>query len=321
MHALITGGAGFIGSHLARLLLAQGHRVSVIDNLSTGAIENILDLKEHPRFTYTIDSIMQVPLLAELVDAADCIFHLAAAVGVQRIVDRPVETITTNIRGTEIVLELANKKQKKVLITSTSEVYGKSAELPFHEDGDLVMGATVRPRWSYACSKAIDEFLALAYGDAEGLPVVIVRLFNTVGPRQSGRYGMVIPRFVEQALAGQPLTVYGSGDQTRCFAHVADVTEALAALMDCPEAVGRVFNIGSQEEVSIRELAERVIARTGSASEIRKIPFSEAYNEAFEDMERRLPDLTRAGQTIGYRPTRDLDRILDDVIADQRAQA
>jgi UDP-glucose 4-epimerase len=320
MRILITGGAGFIGSHLAEHALQAGHHVTVIDNLSTGSFSNIKPLKSHPRFEYSIESIFNVPHLAELVDEADCIYHLAAAVGVQRIVDDPVGTITTNIRGTEIVLDLANKKKKTVLIASTSEVYGKSAAVPFREDGDLVLGATTRPRWSYACSKAIDEFLALAYAQAQKLPIIVVRLFNTVGPRQTGRYGMVIPRFATQALAGQPLTVYGSGDQTRCFTHVADVVGALARLMETPAAQGQVFNIGCTEEVSINQLAERIRARAGSASPIERIPFSQAYDENFEDMDRRIPCLDKIAALIGYQPTRNLDRIIDDVIEHMRKE-
>lgn len=314
MRALITGGAGFIGSHLAERLLADGWRVSVIDNLSTGSIHNIRHLKAQEKFSYVIDTIMNVPLLAEMVDEADHVYHLAAAVGVQRIVDNPVETITTNIRGTEIVLDLADKKKKKVLLASTSEVYGKSSQIPFSEEGDLVMGATSRPRWSYACSKAIDEFLALAYGKALQLPVVVARLFNTVGPRQTGRYGMVIPRFVGQGLSGEPIVVYGSGEQSRCFTHVADVVDALVRLMAAPEAEGQVFNVGSTEEVTINALAERIRARTGGRSEIRHISFTEAYNASFEDMDRRVPDLTKVAALIGYRPTRSLDTIIGDVI-------
>jgi UDP-glucose 4-epimerase len=315
MRVLITGGAGFIGSHLAEELLKAGHRVAVIDNLSTGSIRNIKHLKSNEAFSCSIESIMNVPHLAELVDEADCVYHLAAAVGVQRIVDDPVESITTNIRGTEIVLELAAKKQKKVLIASTSEVYGKSPHLPFREDGDLVLGATTRPRWSYACSKAIDEFLALAYGESRRQPIVVVRLFNTVGPRQTGRYGMVIPRFVVQALEGKPLIVYGSGEQTRCFAHVLDVVGALMTLMETDRSNGQVFNVGSQEEVSINTLAERIVKKTGGHSSIEHISFAEAYNENFEDMERRVPDLTKINLAIGYKPLRSLDRILEDVIA------
>lgn len=287
----------------------------MVDDLSTGSIRNIKDLKENPNFEYTIETIMNVPHLAELVDEADCVYHLAAAVGVQKIVDDPVGTITTNIRGTEIVLSLAEKKKKKVLITSTSEVYGKSAAVPFKEDGDLVLGATTRPRWSYACSKAIDEFLALAYGKAKEMPIVIVRLFNTVGPGQTGRYGMVVPRFVQQGLAGEKITVYGDGTQTRCFTHVRDVVGALARLMDTPGADGKVFNVGGTEEISILGLAKRVIEKTGGQSEIIKIPFSEAYNEDFEDMERRVPDISKIAELIGYAPRLSLEDILNDVIA------
>jgi UDP-glucose 4-epimerase len=321
MRALITGGAGFIGSHLSECLINKGYRVAVIDNLSTGSITNIKHLKSNPGFTYSIESIMKVSHLAEMVDEADCIYHLAAAVGVQRIVDDPVDTITTNIRGTEIVLDLAEKKGKKVLIASTSEVYGKSTQIPFSEDGDLVLGATKRPRWAYACSKAIDEFLALAYHKAKRLPVVVARLFNTVGPRQTGRYGMVIPRFVAQGLAGEPITVYGDGTQTRCFAHVTDVVDALVKLMETPKADGQVFNIGSTEEISIQTLAEKVRERTGGRSTIVHIPFTEAYDENFEDMDRRLPDLAKAHALIGYRPTRSIDGILDDVIGHMREES
>ncbi len=315
MRALVTGGAGFIGSHLCEHLLAKGYDVAVIDNLSTGAFRNIRHLRSNPRFSYSIESIMQVPHLTEMVDEADCIFHLAASVGVQRIVDDPVDTITTNIRGTEIVLELADRKKKKVLIASTSEVYGKSTQIPFQEEGDLVLGSTRRPRWSYACSKAIDEFLALAYHKAKKLPVVIARLFNTVGPRQTGRYGMVIPRFVAQGLRGEPITVYGDGSQTRCFTHVLDVVHAIEQLMASDSVNGQVFNIGSADEISIQELAEKVRAKTAGRSAITHVPFSEAYDETFEDMDRRVPDLTRIRKAIGYAPSRSLDQILDDVIA------
>ncbi|MBN1516444.1 GDP-mannose 4,6-dehydratase [Candidatus Sumerlaeota bacterium] len=315
MKYLITGGAGFIGSHLAEELLQDGCQVSVLDDLSTGSIRNIQQLKADSNFSYTIGSIMDLPLLAELIDDADAVFHLAAAVGVRRIVDDPVQTIVTNIRGTENVLEQADKKKKKVLLASTSEVYGKSAQLPFHEDGDIVIGPTCRPRWSYACSKAIDEFLALAYDKSRDLPTVIVRLFNTVGPRQTGRYGMVIPRFVRQALADEELTVYGDGEQTRCFAHVSDIVEALRKLMQHPQGRGKVINIGSQEEVTINQLAERVIARTGSQSVIKRIPFDVAYSADFEDMERRKPCLEAARQIIDYAPRRNLDVIIDDMAA------
>ena len=315
MRALITGGAGFIGSHLAEHLLENGHSVTVIDDLSTGSIKNIKHLKSHPKFEYSIESIMNVPHLTELVDEADCVFHLAAAVGVQRIVDDPVQTIIINIRGTEIVLDLADKKKKKVLITSTSEVYGKSAQLPFREDGDLVLGATSRPRWSYACSKAIDEFLALAFGKSHNLPVVIARLFNTVGPRQTGRYGMVIPRFVAQGLRGQPIIVYGDGEQTRCFSHVSDIVSALGKLMATPAANGRVINLGSQEEITIEQLAGEIIKSVESKSGIVYIPYEQAYEEGFEDMQRRVPDIAKINKLIGFRPTFTLSEIVKDIIA------
>lgn len=315
MKALITGGAGFVGSHLAEALLARGDEVHVIDNLSTGSIENIEHLKAEPRFHYVIDSIMNEPLLAELVDRVDVVFHLAAAVGVRLIVESPVNTIETNVHGTERVLKHANKKRKKVLITSTSEVYGK-ASAPFRESGDLVMGPTSKGRWSYACSKAIDEFLALAYHKERRLPVVVARLFNTVGPRQTGRYGMVIPNFVKQALLGHPLTVYGDGTQTRCFSYVTDIVGQLIALAEEPRAVGEVWNIGNdREEVTIRGLAERVKARTGTKSEIVLVPYDRAYEEGFEDMQRRVPDLSKIRALTGYEPKVSLDGILDRVIA------
>jgi len=318
--ALITGGAGFVGSHLAERLLAQGHEVFALDNLSTGSIDNLDHLKAEERFHYAIDSVTNEPLLAEMTDRADVVFHLAAAVGVRLIVESPVNTIETNVHGTELVLKMAEKKKKKVLVTSTSEVYGKTSNVPFREGDDLVMGATDKARWSYACSKAIDEFLALAYHREKGLPVVIARLFNTVGPRQTGRYGMVIPNFVRQALVGEPITVFGDGRQSRCFTYVSDVVGALVGLVEHPEAVGRVFNIGNDaEEISILDLAERVKARTGSDSEIRLIPYDEAYEAGFEDMPRRVPDLARIRQLIGYEPKVHLDEILDHVIAHFRA--
>ena len=319
MRVLITGGAGFIGSHLGEAYLERGDEVFILDDLSTGSIENIRHLKKHSRFHYTIDSVHNAPVVAELVDQCDLVFHLAAAVGVKLIVESPVRTIETNVHGTEVVLAQANKKKKPVLIASTSEVYGLSDQVPFREDGNLVMGATTKGRWSYACSKAIDEFLALAYWREQKLPTIIVRLFNTVGPRQTGRYGMVIPTFVNQALAGEPITVYGDGTQSRCFTHVADVVAALLKLADAPGAVGQVFNIGSTQEVSIGELAELVKAQTDSRSEIVQVPYSEAYEEGFEDMPRRVPDLTKLGGMIGYRPTRSLEQILQDVIAFCRA--
>ena len=320
MRALITGGAGFIGSHLAEALLASGHQVFVIDNLSTGSIQNIEPLKAHAGFKYVVGDITNEPLLAELVDDCDVVFHLAAAVGVKLIVEEPVRTIETNVHGTEVVLKHANKKKKLVILASTSEVYGKSTDVPFHEDADLVLGPTPKHRWAYACSKAIDEFLALAYWKERKLPVVIVRFFNTVGPRQTGRYGMVIPNFVRQALAGQPITVHGDGSQTRSFCHVRDVVGALLRLMDEPRAVGEVFNVGNSQEISIMALAERVRALTASGSPIVTIPYDQAYESGFEDMPRRVPDLSKIGALIGYEARTDLDAILADVIDDFRRQ-
>jgi UDP-glucose 4-epimerase len=314
VRVLITGGAGFIGSHLADAYIARGDEVFAIDDLSTGSIENIRHLKGNSRFHYTIDNVHNYPVLAELVDQCDVIFHLAAAVGVKLIVESPVRTIETNVRGTEVVLSAANKKKKKVLIASTSEVYGLSDQVPFREDGNLVLGATTKGRWSYACSKAIDEFLALAYWREKKLPTVIVRLFNTVGPRQTGQYGMVVPTFVKQALSGRPITVYGTGEQTRCFAYVGDVVGALIALMNHQDAVGEVFNVGSTEEVSITQLAKRVRELTNSSSEIVYIPYDEAYEEGFEDMPRRVPDISKVSGLIGFRPKTSLDGILQQVI-------
>jgi UDP-glucose 4-epimerase len=314
MRALITGGAGFVGSHLAELLLGQGHEVFVLDNLSTGSIDNIAHLKDDKRFHYTIDTVTNEPVLAELVDRADVVFHLAAAVGVKLIVEQPVHTIETNVKGTEVVLTHANKKKKLVLIASTSEVYGKSTEVPFSEDADLVMGSTTKHRWAYACSKLIDEFLALAYWKEKKLPVIIVRLFNTVGPRQTGRYGMVIPNFVRQALSGQPITVFGDGTQTRSFTYVGDVVDALAKLVQEPRAIGRVFNVGNGYEISIYDLAKRVKALAGSTSDIVTIPYDQAYEAGFEDMPRRVPDISRVHELIGYEPKVQLDEILEKVI-------
>jgi len=320
MRALITGGAGFIGSHLSEALLDAGHQVLILDNLSTGSIDNITHLKGRPGFSYHIESVNNEPLLAELIDHADVVFHFAAAVGVRLIVEQPVHTIETNVHGTEVVLKHANKKKKLVFVASTSEVYGKSNDVPFHEDSDLVLGATAKHRWAYACSKAIDEFLALAYWKERKLPIVIVRFFNTVGPRQTGQYGMVIPNFVRQALAGEAITVFGDGTQSRSFTHVSDVVRALIALMNEPRAIGQVINIGNTEEVTIAALAERVRALAGSASPIRFIPYDEAYESGFEDMPRRLPDLSKIETMIGYRPRFSLDDILAHVIEHFRSQ-
>jgi Nucleoside-diphosphate-sugar epimerases len=314
MKILITGGAGFIGSHLAERLLERGDEVCIIDDLSTGAIENIASIKHHPKFTYHIDTIRNYRLTAELVDMCDIVYHLAAAVGVRLIVESPVNTIETNIRGTDIILSLAAKKRKRVVITSTSEVYGKRNAVPFSEDDDLVMGPTSKGRWSYACSKAIDEFLAIAYWKEKRVPTVIVRLFNTVGPRQTGRYGMVIPNFVQQALAEQDITVYGDGSQTRCFTHVNDVVGALIQVAEHPRAVGEVYNIGSDHEVTILELARKIKKMTGSESRIVFKPYDEAYEEGFEDMMRRVPDISKIRALIGYKPRADLNDILASVI-------
>jgi UDP-glucose 4-epimerase len=322
MRFLITGGAGFIGSHLAEALLAAGHGVHVLDDLSTGSIDNVRQLKADPRFSYTIETCASPSIVAELVDEADVVYHLAAAVGVDLIVESPVRTIETNVHCTEVVLAQAAKKRKPVFVASTSEVYGKSTQFPFREDGDLVMGPSTTGRWSYACSKAIDEFLALAYWKERKLPTVVARLFNTVGPRQTGRYGMVVPKFVSQALGERPLTVFGDGSQTRCFCHVDDVVQALVDLMQIGDAAyGEVFNIGSQEEISILDLAKRVRAMTGSDSEIHVIPYDEAYEEGFEDMPRRYPDIAKIETAVGWAPSRSLDEILTDVISFQQAEA
>jgi UDP-glucose 4-epimerase len=311
---LITGGAGFIGSHLSEALLDQGHQVQILDNLSTGSIDNIAHLKGRAGFDYFIDTVTNEPLLAELIDRSDVVFHFAAAVGVKLIVEQPVYTIETNVHGTEVVLKHANKKKKLVVVASTSEVYGKSDDVPFREDSDLVLGPTPKHRWAYACSKAIDEFLALAYWKERKLPVIIVRLFNTVGPRQSGQYGMVIPNFVRQSLAGEPITVFGDGKQTRSFTHVADVVAALLKLVREPKAIGQVVNIGNTQEVSILQLAERVRELSGSQSTIKLIPYEEAYESGFEDMPRRVPDLTRVKSLVGYETRNTLDDILIQVI-------
>ena len=321
MRFLITGGAGFIGSHLCEALLEKGETVTVLDDLSSGSVENIAALKECPRFRFVMGSVQDRSLLAELIDECDAIYHLAAAVGVKLIVQSPVRTIQNNVHGTDVVLSLAARKRKKVLVASTSEVYGLSQHVPFREDGPIVLGATTKGRWSYACSKAIDEFLALAYWREQGLPTIIVRLFNTVGPRQTGRYGMVLPTFVKQALAGEAVTVHGDGTQSRCFTHVADVVKALVNVMTLPTAIGEVINIGSREEITIEDLAHRVIGYTKSVSQIVHIPYSEAYEEGFEDMPRRVPDISKAETMIGFRPSRNLEEILHHTVEFERRRA
>lgn len=313
MKYLLTGGAGFIGSHLSEALVKNGGQVSIIDDLSTGGIENIQHLKGQKGFQYVLDTVMNKQVMAELVDEADVIFHLAAAVGVRLIVESPVRTIETNIKGTEIVLELAAKKKKTVVIFSTSEVYGKSNGAKFSEMGDLVLGPTFKGRWSYAASKIIDEFLALAYYKERKLPVIIIRLFNTVGPRQTGRYGMVVPRFVQQALQGEPITVYGDGKQTRTFTHVKDAIGAILKLAEHPGAIGEIFNIGGNEETSIQNLAYLVKEVLESSSPIIQIPYEEAYEEGFEDMRKRVPDISKIDNLIGYEPKCDLKDIIRDV--------
>jgi UDP-glucose 4-epimerase len=323
MDYLVTGGAGFIGSHLADHLLEQGHRVHALDNLSTGSLDNLRHLDGEERFELTIGNVLDYHTLERCVAACDCIVHLAAAVGVKLIMEKPVETITTNVQGTENVLRLADYYDCRTLVASTSEVYGKSMEKEasidrLAETDDWVLGPTSKRRWAYACSKAMDEFLARAYHDEKGLSVVAARFFNTVGPRQTGQYGMVIPTFVEQALAGEPIRVYGDGEQTRCFTHVADAVEAVSALAGREESAGEVYNIGNSEEVSINELAERVRALTGSRSPIEHVPYEAVYGAGFEDMRRRTPDLGKIRAAIGYAPSRTLDDILEAVVAHRR---
>jgi UDP-glucose 4-epimerase len=313
--SLITGGAGFVGSHLAEELLQRGEEVYILDDLSTGCIDNIEHLKGNSKFRYIIDSVQNEPVVAELVDHCEVIYHLAAAVGVKLIVESPVNTIETNVHGTEVVLKHACKKKKKVLITSTSEVYGKSSCVPFREEQDLVLGPTTKGRWSYACSKALDEFLAIAYWNEKRLPVVVARLFNTVGPRQTGRYGMVIPNFVQQAMAGHPITVYGDGQQSRAFGYVGDVVRALADLTQHPAAAGEVFNVGNTKEITINALAELVKRMTGSDSRIIHIPYDRAYEKGFEDMPRRVPDIGKIQRLIGYEPSMELEDVLEVIIA------
>ncbi len=321
MKVFITGGAGFIGSHLADRLLADGHEVLVLDDLSTGQMTNLDGLIGRPGFGYRIGSVTDEPLVAELVDRCDATVHLAAAVGVRLIVERPVHTIETNVHGTEVVLGAVARKKKLVIVASTSEVYGKSGKVPFSEDDDLTMGATHHSRWAYACSKALDEWLALAYHREKGVPVIIARLFNTVGPRQTGRYGMVLPTLAGQAVRGEPLTVYGTGEQSRCFGHVRDAVAAIVKLMATPAAVGQVFNIGNDEEVTILRLAEMVREAAGSSSPIVKVPYDEAYAAGFEDMQRRVPDVRKLARTIGMRPETPLRTIIADVVAEQQALA
>ncbi len=312
--SLITGGAGFIGSHLAERLLRDGEKVTIIDDLSTGSFENIAHLEDDPKFEYVIDTILNEEVMAKLVAEVDVVYHLAAAVGVAYVIDNILKSIQINIRGTEIVFEQANRNKNKVVLFSTSEVYGKSNSLPFTEEQDRLMGSTTISRWSYAATKALDEILALAYFREKKIPLVIVRCFNTCGPRQTGQYGMVIPRFVKQALLGQPITIYGDGKQTRCFSSVYDVVNGVVALSRCDEAVGRIFNIGTDHEISIEELARRVKELAGSSSPIEYLPYEKAYEGGFEDMRRRVPDLTRVRETVGFEPKVDLDEIIASVI-------
>ncbi len=319
MRVLLTGGAGFIGSHLVDRLIARGDSVTVLDDLSTGMKENVEAHFGNDRFRAVWDSVLESKIVDELVAEADCVLHLAAAVGVKYIIENPLYSMRVNVRGTENVLEAADRSHTHVVLFSTSEIYGKSQDVPFREDADRLLGPTTVHRWAYSTAKAVDEFLGLGYHQEKNLPVVIVRCFNTCGPRQRGRYGMVMPRFVEQALLGKPMTVYGDGTQTRCFGSVFDVVDGVEALVDSEAAIGRIFNVGSQEEVSILELAQRVKKLTGSDSEIRFIPYDEAYEQGFEDLPRRVPDLTRIGDLVGYEPKRSLDDILKSVIEHRKA--
>ncbi len=314
MHYLITGGAGFIGSHLADKLISEGHRVTALDDLSTGKYENVKHLEGNPNFELVVGTILNEYLVDKLTERCDAIFHLAAAVGVELIVNHPLESLTTNIKGSEIILEMAYRYHKKVLITSTSEIYGKNTQGPLKEDQDRILGSPLKSRWSYSTAKAVDEMLAYVYWKEKNLPTVIVRLFNTVGPRQSSAYGMVLPRFVKQALESKDITVYGSGKQSRCFLHVKDVVSALTKLIDKPNACGQVFNIGSQEEIAIEGLAKKIIEITSSRSKVIYIPYNEAYEEGFEDMERRVPDISKINDLIGFIPTVDLNGIIKDVV-------
>jgi len=314
MNVLITGGAGFVGSHLAQLCLDRNWHVAVIDDLSTGSIQNISHLRSNPRFSYHVHTVFNEPLVSELVDDCDVVFHLAAAVGVRLIVDCPVRTLETNVHGTEVVLKAASKKNKRVVLASTSEVYGKNSKVPYREDFDGVLGATTVSRWSYACSKALDEFLAIAYWREKKTPVTVVRLFNTVGPRQTGQYGMVLPTFIQQALRNEPITVFGTGEQTRCFGYVRDVVEALARIAQTPKTVGEVINVGNDEEITINNLASKVKAAAQSDSSIVHIPYEQAYGPGFEDMYRRVPSLAKLERLIGFRPDTGLDQIIRCVI-------
>lgn len=318
MKSLITGGSGFIGSHLAEALLARGHEVTILDNLSTGKLENIAPLKDNPHFHIVVGDILNEFLVDKLVERTDWVFHLAAAVGVELIVKDPLRSLMTNIKGSEIVLEMVYRYHRKVLITSTSEIYGKNISGPLKEDDDRILGSPLKSRWSYSTSKAVDEILAYVYWREKKVPTLIVRLFNTVGPRQTGYYGMVIPRFVEQALRGKDITVYGSGNQSRCFLYVKDAVDAMIRLMETPESVGQVFNLGSQEEITIRQLAEKVLALTSSPSQITLTPYDQAYEEGFEDMQRRIPDTTKISKLIGFKPSIGLEGILSLVIAEFR---
>ncbi len=320
MNVFITGGCGFIGSHLAERLMERGDSVTVLDDLSTGSMDNIAHLVGRAGFQHRIGSALDRPLVSELVDRADVTVHLAAAVGVRLIVERPVHTIETNVGATETVLAAAAKKQKLVVVASTSEVYGKSTHVPFREDHDLQLGPTSHSRWAYACSKALDEWLSLAYASEKDVPVIVVRFFNTVGPRQTGRYGMVLPNFARQALRGEPITVYGSGEQSRCFGHVRDAVEGMLRLIETPASVNEVFNIGSTEETTIRGLAEQVRDAAESSSEIVTVPYSEAYAEGFEDMLRRVPDVSKLERVTGFRPRTPLREIIRDVVEDQRGR-
>ena len=318
MKILITGGAGFIGSHLADKLIAQGHEITVIDDLSTGRYSNVEHLEDTPNFRLIIDTVLNEKLMEELIRETDRVYHMASAVGVRLIMERPVKTIETIFRGTDVVLGFCSRYRKRVLIPSTSEVYGKGASVPFKEDDDLLTGATDKHRWAYACAKTLDEFLALAHWKETRLPVVVVRLFNTVGPRQTGQYGMVVPRFVHAALRNEPITVHGDGTQSRCFGHVDDITEGLIKVLESPDCFGQVINFGNDSETSIKELAEKAIAMTGSTSKIQFIPYEEAYGEGFEDMRRRVPNLDKARRLIGYQPTRGLENIINDVANEYR---